>query len=143
MDPKTTYKTKQRDLLLTYLRTVPGEHITASDICLHFKRIGINIGMSTVYRQLERLVDEGTVKKYIIDSNSPACFEYEGSDNEANEVCFHCKCIKCGKVIHLKCSEIQHIQEHLYEEHRFKMSGSRTVFYGLCEDCANKAETND
>lgn len=137
MDQKTKYNTKQRDLILTYLKTVPGEHITAAEICTHFRSIGIQIGMSTVYRQLERLVDEGTVRKFIIDSNSPACFEYEGGDDGEPAACFHCKCVKCGKVIHLKCSEIQYIQEHLFEEHRFKMSESRTVFYGLCENCVS------
>ena len=69
------YKTKQREALLSYLMTVPGEHVTAADVCSHFRERGASIGTATVYRHLESLVDEGLVGKYIIDGASPACFE--------------------------------------------------------------------
>ncbi len=137
MNSRSKYRTKQRECLLRYLETVPGVHITAGDVCDYFKRQGAPIGQSTIYRQLERLVDEGIVKKYIIDGNSPACFEYVDAESHADaEICFHCKCEKCGKLIHLHCEELEDIQVHLYEEHRFRMNPVRTVFYGLCEDCS-------
>ena len=136
MNSRCKYKTKQKEILLTYLRTVPGVHITASDVCEYFKNQGVAISQSTIYRHLESLVDEGVLSKYIIDANTPACFEYIGPDSHGNgEVCFHCKCEKCGKLIHLHCDEMEEIQGHLYKEHRFRLNPMRTVFYGLCEDC--------
>lgn len=136
MPARSKYKTKQKELLLTYLETVPGVHITAGDACAWFKERGTPIGQSTIYRQLESLVDEGLVNKYIIDATSPACFEYVGADSHVHaEVCFHCKCEKCGRLIHLHCDELEEIQAHLLTEHRFKIDPLRTVFYGLCEDC--------
>ena len=136
MPTRSKYKTKQRDLLLKYLESVSGKHITANDVCEYFKEQGDAIGQSTVYRQLERLVDEGIINKYIIDSNSPACFEYIGGDcHDDDEVCFHCKCEKCGRLIHLHCDELSGIGKHLFDEHDFKMDPMRTVFYGLCENC--------
>ena len=137
MDPHIKYKTKQREILLKYLESVSGMHITAGDVCDFFKKQGIPIGQATVYRQLESLVDSGLVNKYNLDSNSSACFEYIGSDCHAGgQVCFHCKCEKCGKLIHLHCDELACISEHLYNEHKFKLDPLRTVFYGLCEECA-------
>ncbi len=137
MNTRSKYKTKQREILLGYLETVPGVHITASDVCEYFKAQGAKIGQSTVYRQLESLVDEGIINKYIIDGNSPACFEYMGADShEEAEVCFHCKCEKCGKLIHLHCDELEDIRVHLEQEHHFKMDPLRTVFYGLCDQCS-------
>ncbi len=122
--------------MISYFETVPGVHVTANDVCEYFKAQGAPIGQSTVYRQLESLVDEGIVNKYIIDGNSPACFEYVGSDDHADsEICFHCKCVKCGRLIHLHCDELEGMQIHLYEEHCFKLNPMRTVFYGLCEQC--------
>ncbi|MCR4657969.1 MAG: transcriptional repressor, partial [Lachnospiraceae bacterium] len=59
MNSRSKYKTKQREILVEYLKSVAGEHITASDVCSYFKERGAAIGQSTVYRQLERLVDEG------------------------------------------------------------------------------------
>ena len=136
MSLRSKYKTKQREILLSYLETIPGVHITASDVCEHFKQQGDPIGQSTVYRQLENLVDEGLVNKYIIDGSSPACFEYVARDShDEAETCFHCKCEKCGKLIHLHCDELDEMLVHLYTEHRFQLNPMRTVFYGLCEQC--------
>lgn len=136
MNTRIKYKTRQKELVLDFLRSKAGEHITASDVCEHFKDCEEGIGQSTVYRQLESLVDDGIINKYIIDANSPACFEYVGHEKHKDgEVCFHCKCEKCGRLIHLKCEELNEIQEHLYDEHSFKMDPRRTVFYGLCDKC--------
>ena len=136
MNSRSKYKTKQREILLDYFKTVPGVHVTASDVCDYFKSHEVPIGKSTVYRNLENLVDEGVITKYIIDANSPACFEYatQGSHKE-EAVCYHCKCEKCGKLIHLHCEELEEIQSHFIREHHFKMDPVRTVFYGLCDSC--------
>ena len=138
MNSRSKYRTKQREILLGYLETVPGVHITAGDVYEYFKSQGAPIGQSTIYRQLESLVDEGIINKYIIDANTPACFEYVGADShEDAEVCFHCKCEKCGKLIHLHCEELEEIQSHLSQEHGFRLDPIRTVFYGLCDGCRN------
>ncbi len=142
LNSRSKYNTKQRGILVEYLKSVAGNHVTATDVCNYFKDQDAAIGQSTVYRQLERLVDEGIVNKYIIDANSPACFEYNGhddhDDHKHGETCFHCKCEKCGSLIHLKCEEISGIGEHLFEEHRFRLDPKRTVFYGVCENCIKK-----
>lgn len=132
----SNYKTKQREIMLSYLESRPGVHITAADVYDHFRAQGVTIGQSTVYRQLEKFVDEGILNKYILESGSSACFEYVGmSVHKKNETCFHCKCEKCGKLIHLKCEELEEIQKHLYSEHKFKLNPLRTVFYGMCNEC--------
>ena len=136
MNQKLKYKTRQHGLLLDYLKTVPGVHITASDVCSYFEENGATISKATIYRQLESLVDEGILNKYVLDPNSPACFEYVDENSHAGpDVCFHCKCEKCGKLIHLHCDELKEIQNQLYNEHRFRMDPIRTVFYGLCDEC--------
>ena len=136
MNSRSKYKTKQREILLGYFETVSGVHVTAGDICEYFKSHNAPIGQSTIYRNLESLVDEGIIKKYSIDGNSPACFEYVEPDSHKDpENCFHCKCEKCGKLIHLHCEELNEMQSHLMTEHHFGLNPVRTVFYGLCEQC--------
>ena len=54
---KAQYQTKQMAELLAFLKSVPGSHITVNDICDHFKKEGITVGMTTVYRHLERMVN--------------------------------------------------------------------------------------
>lgn len=138
MSEKNGYKTKQREELLDYLKEVPKQHITVNDVCDYFKMHNKNIGTTTVYRQLEKMVDEGIVNKYIIDINSPACFEYINREENCHESsCFHCKCEKCGKLIHLHCDDLVEVQNHILDHHGFKIDPLRTVFYGVCEDCSS------
>ena len=135
MAERSKYKTRQSEFLLKYLKSRAGEHVTAGDVCAYFKRQGLPVGQSTVYRRLENLVDEGVIKKYALTGGS-ACFEYVGEDAcEGPDHCFHCKCTGCGRLIHLHCEDLEEIQEHLLEEHGFRIDPMRTVFYGLCEDC--------
>lgn len=75
---KAQYKTKQMTEILTYLKSVQGQHVTVNDILRHFQEQGIAVGTTTVYRQLDKMVKEGIVAKYVVDEKSSACFEYIG-----------------------------------------------------------------
>ena len=135
MSEKSQYKTRQREELLNFLLTTDSDHITVGEVCGHFQRCGSPIGTATVYRHLERMVDEGLVNKYTIDAGSPACFEYIGAESHGGEACFHCKCEKCGRLIHLHCEELQGLSEHVLTHHGFRINPLRTVFYGVCDEC--------
>ena len=136
MSEKAQYRTRQITELENYLCSMEGKHVTVSDICKYFKSQGISIGTTTVYRQLDRMVEQGLVAKYVIDGSSSACFEYTGdSRHECKEQTYHCKCEKCGKLIHLQCSEVENLTQHIKEHHGFKLNPLRTVFYGICSDC--------
>ena len=136
---KAQYKTKQMTELLTYLQSVQGSHVTVSDICDYFAARGIAVGTTTVYRHLEKMVHEGIVVKYVVDGTSSACFEYLGQEEQCHKhICFHCKCEKCGKVIHLECEEMTHLGKHMLDDHGFQWDFTRTVFYGVCQECQEK-----
>ncbi|MCR4601239.1 MAG: transcriptional repressor [Clostridia bacterium] len=136
MNSRGKYKTKQYDELLKYVRSIPGTHFTVGDIHNHMKEQGKSIGATTLYRHLDRMVDEGLVSKFNIDPRTPACYEYTGNeDNTGEEACYHMKCEVCGKLIHLHCEMIPELGEHLFQHHGFKIDPLRTVFYGICEDC--------
>ena len=135
---KTSYKTKQQDLLLSYLQHIQGKHFTAEDVHSHFESKNISIGIATIYRQLEKLVTEGTLQKYFINEHTAACFEYSGNSCNKNESHFHLMCEKCGKLIHLECDELSELSEHLESEHGFSINPYRTVLYGICKNCQNE-----
>ena len=139
MSEKGTYRTKQGDALKEYIKTLPGQHFTVHELCEHCMKSGIKVGQTTVYRQLEKLVSEGSVKKYTIDGTSAACFEYTPNGEQTVSDCFHCKCEKCGKLIHLHCEEVSAIQSHLKEHHGFLLNPTRTVFYGICKTCQKES----
>ena len=96
MGTKAPYQTKQMKQILSYLQTVEGTHVTVADVCCYFKEQGINVGTTTVYRNLEKMVEQGMVAKYNVDGTSSACFEYLGAEEHCHKTsCFHCKCEKC------------------------------------------------
>lgn len=130
------YKTKHKDALLEYMKSLEGQHINVNDIYIEFAKRGTSIGTATIYRQLESLVSEGLVYKFYIDENSSACFAYIGHEGHPEEhECYHCKCEKCGKLIHLHCEDVKSFKNHLNQHHGFLLNAKRTVFYGVCEDC--------
>ena len=134
---KAQYKTKQMTEILTYLKSVQGQHVTVNDIRRHFQEQGISVGTTTVYRQLDKMVKEGIAAKYVVDEKSSACFEYIGGQDEGYH-CYHCKCEKCGKLIHLQCHEVEELSQHMMERHSFELNAMRTVFYGVCSECRKK-----
>ena len=128
------YKTKQKEALLDYLATRRGEHITVAEIRAHFETQGQPIGTTTLYRQVDELVREGVLRKYIVDESSAACFEYTG-EQPTGEPLVHCKCESCGKLLHIRCGQFEEMQRHISADHDFAVDAQRTVLYGLCADC--------
>lgn len=137
MKQTAKYKTRQRDAIEAYLRTIMGRHFTAADVYEHFRHTDNPIGETTVYRQLDKMVNEGLIKKYFIDEMTSACFEYVDPDDEHDEETphYHCKCMKCGRLFHVECEEIHALGDHVYREHHFRIDPVRTIFYGVCGDC--------
>ena len=135
-----SYNTKQSCEILGFLKENAGSHFTSQEISDHFRVKGINIGQATIYRRLDRLTSEGLVNKYIIDEKSSACYEYIGTEHCNTGKCYHMKCEKCSKLIHLSCDEINEFFEHVEKEHGFILDPKRTVFYGICENCQKQSE---
>ncbi|MCR5760910.1 MAG: transcriptional repressor, partial [Sphaerochaetaceae bacterium] len=68
------YSTKQSALILSYIETIKG-HFTANDVYEHFRNTDTPVGSATIYRQLDRFIQQGLVNKYVIDENSSCCYE--------------------------------------------------------------------
>ncbi len=123
------YKTKQRDAILRYMQEHQEHHVTVNQISDSFAGA---IGVTTIYRHLEKLLEQGLIRKYTVDG-AGACFQY-AEDRQCREH-FHLMCEKCGCLIHLECSHLNGLSGHILEEHGFRIDPFRTVFYGLCRDC--------
>lgn len=131
---KTNYKTKQREIILNYIVTHKDKHFTADDLLFYLKQEGYSIGKSTIYRQLEKFISEGNLRKYYLEEGMPACFQYTEDEKTCTEH-FHLKCTACGRLIHVVCSELEGIATHISQHHKFYINQQKTVLYGLCEAC--------
>ena len=137
MNDKHPYNTRRKAELLEYLQSMQGRHVTVNDIRAWFMTQDKPIGTATIYRQLDHMLSQGLVQKYTLDETSAACFEYVGGGH-CHDVCFHCKCVGCGQLIHLHCAELEKVQGHLAMEHGFRLDFPRTILYGLCSACGGE-----
>jgi len=136
---KQGYKTRQKEKILEYLTTHPGRHVTAQEISMHMNQEGNPVGTATIYRQLDQLVSDGTIRKYTIDSRTGACYEYLPGAQECHRH-FHLKCVRCEKLYHVTCEHLCELEQHILEHHGFQIDQSKTVFYGICENCRKQEE---
>ncbi len=131
------YHTKQRDRVLRCLRAQGDRHLTAARVTEILRQSDGAVGPATVYRHLERLVQNGTVRKYVTGQGSPACYQYVGDAPCGNH--FHMRCVSCGRLFHLDCHALCDIADHIRAHHDFEIDPTKTVFYGTCSQCAEKA----
>lgn len=134
MENKKGYKTKQKELIVKCLIENKEKHIKAEEIVFYLKKNGTQVGKTTVYRHLDKLVEEGKVRKYFIEEGKGACYQYSELENECYES-FHMKCTKCGNLIHLSCDYLNEISKHVKNSHNFSIDNYKTVFYGKCGNC--------
>jgi Fur family ferric uptake transcriptional regulator len=128
------YNTQQRKLILDYMASLGDDHVTVHQMLRHFEERDAAVGQTTIYRHLEKLADEGKIRKYILKDGESACYQYINEDKTCRGH-FHLKCEKCGALIHLDCDLLDEIQRHLLAEHDFQINMLKTVFYGKCKKC--------
>jgi Fur family ferric uptake transcriptional regulator len=136
MEPKrpASYNTQQRKLILDYMASLGGGHVTVNQMVRHFENEEAAIGQTTIYRHLEKLANDGKIRKYILSGGKSACYQYiEGGKKCRGH--FHLKCEQCGDLIHLDCGLLDKIQRHLFKKHDFQINMLKTVFYGTCKKC--------
>ena len=105
MPRSTRYTTRQRAAVLACLpKERTGQYLGVQDVADAVKKLGVSVGLTTIYRNLDTLVEEGAVRKFVVDKNSAAVYEYL-DDPHTEE--FHVKCRACGTLFHLRCSEIE------------------------------------
>ena len=77
-----TYMTRQQRAVLEGVKASPEGCATAAELTEQLHREGQTIGLTTVYRQLERLAQQGSVHKVVTDQG--AYYQYCTAHEEGN-----------------------------------------------------------
>lgn len=131
---RTEYRTKQKETIMEFLQRNGDAHVTIDQVVGYLREQGASVGRTTVYRYLEKLTEQGTLRKYFIEEGMGACYQYVADPSNCCQH-FHLKCTSCGKLFHVECGELDALGGHLLEHHGFLVDHTKTVFYGLCEAC--------
>ena len=129
-----TYMTRQQKAVLDSIAQQKNGCATAAELTELLHAQGQSVGMTTVYRQLERLTQQGRVHKIVTDEGTH--YQY----CQAHGDCFMLKCEKCGTIRHMDCSHLGELYAHILQEHHFTINPRRTLFYGLCDQCAQEEQ---
>ncbi len=127
------YKTRQGEALLKFFEKNGDRHFTAAEIESALASCGEKLGKATVYRRLDRLVEEGLVRRFIGEDEKSACYQYAGGDGCKNH--FHLKCLSCGALFHVECDYLDEMQAHVLEHHGFSVDAAKITLCGVCEKC--------
>lgn len=140
MRERKGYQTRQKQLILAFLQDKQNDHVNAEQILTRLREIGESIGLTTVYRNLDKLVQDGVIIKYVALDGTSASYQYIG-ETAAHKDHYHLVCLQCGQLVHLNCNVIDEFAAHIQNDHHFQLDSMKTVFYGYCENCCDCAKT--
>ena len=106
----------------------------AADVFSALKADGGMLNLTTVYRNLEKLEQEKQIKKYVAEKGKKAIYQYADPHRQCDQH-LHLKCTNCGAVMHLECSFMNEIEQHILKHHRFELNCRSSILYGLCQEC--------
>ncbi len=131
-----TYITRQQKAVLACIAAHREQSVTAAALVDELRGLGEQVGLATVYRQLEKLERQGHVHKVLTEEGA----YYQYCPHEEREDCFLLKCERCGRIVHVDCAHLAPLYRHLEQEHHFAINPRRTMFYGRCAACGEAEE---
>ena len=127
------YSTRQKRELVRFLQERKLQHFSVDDVVFEMQDRGERIGRTTVYRFLEQLTEQGSVRKY---QNVQGVTQYQHvEDSAACDGHFHMMCRRCGNLLHVDCELMGMMSAHLMEEHGFQLDPRETILVGVCQRC--------
>ena len=128
-----SYNTKQKDKILEIIQKQE-KQFTVKDI---YNDLNKEIGLTTIYRLIDNLVDTKRLNKYIGKDNITY---YEYLEKCENNNHFFLKCDKCGRLIHIDCDCIIELYNHILKKHNYIPNKENIIINGICNNCINKGE---
>ena len=120
------YNSKIRELIKEIVLST-FTHPTAEDVYFMLSDKGIKTSVSTVYRNLHQLSEEGIIKE-IVMPNGKTHFDGKMINHH------HAICVKCGKIIDIE-SNLDKIDEATYDVTGMKVIDKTIIIRGICTDC--------
>ena len=129
--------TNQRLLVLQVLAEHGDEHMTAEDIFELVKEDYPEIGLATIYRTVQLLLDMQLVDRIMLDDG---CVRYEIGDfldeQEGHRLHHHhLICTECGSVSAFRDDLLEDLEAYIEKETGFQVTDHELKFYGVCKKC--------
>ena len=136
----SSYHTEQKKLLIKYLSDHKDNSQTIDEItrgiALAYDDRSSVPGKSTVYRLINKLLEDGKVRKFSKEGTRQAAYQLvEGARCSAH---LHLKCTECGRLFHMKECLSEELISKISNDLEFSVNKADTVLYGRCRACNQK-----
>jgi len=122
------------------------KHLSAEDVYFKVHKIYPNVGLTTIYRTLEILVQMGLVFRFDFGDGRARYELLEGPKSEHHHhlICTACKrIIEYTDFINEEMEFLERAEKGLSKKYNFNIKNHIIQFYGLCDKCKNKKEVRN
>jgi len=124
---KARRNTRQRQMILDALKQ-DLSHPTAMEVFEAVRKRLPNISLGTVYRNLERLVEDKLVRK--LDSDRVGA-RYDAEIHPHT----HIHCLSCHRVDNIDTADKDLVDARAVNIEGYEVTGFRVEFFGICPQC--------
>jgi Fur family ferric uptake transcriptional regulator len=122
--------TRQAQALAAALDRLPG-FCSAQEIHAELRRKGEHVGLTTVYRHLQALSEQGSIDA-IRDANGETLYRQCGTSVHHH----HLTCRTCGRSVEVEGRAVEQWAERVAAEAGFTDVDHTVELFGRCPDCA-------
>ncbi len=129
---QNNYKlTPQRNDILKVLIENKETHFSADRLYKEVQKINPDIGLATIYRNLEIFSELNIVHKLEFESDYKH-YELVDMDKEHHH---HLICLNCNKILEFSDEDLEKFEKRLEKEYSFLTIDHHIKFYGYCNEC--------
>lgn len=129
--------TPQREATVRVLLENEQDHLSAEDVFLLVKEKAPDIGLATVYRTLELLLELKIVDKI---NFGDGVFRYDLRKDGDIHFHHHLVCMHCGAVHEIEEDLLFDVEKVIEGDYGFKIKDHRLTFHGICSKCQEQEE---
>ncbi len=132
------YQTAQKKKLREFMTLHSERAFSVEELCCEMEKVYKKEdipGKSTVYRLIQQMESEGTVKRMLKEHSRRFAYQIAGGEHCASHI--HMKCMDCGRILHMGDDETLKIMAEVLERNNFSVDEKETVLVGRCGDCKN------
>ena len=130
--------TNQRLVVLETLETSSNQHLTAEQIFDLVKADNPEIGLATVYRTIQVLLELHLIDRVNFDDGSERYEIVRMGTKGARHHHHHLICINCGKVFEFEEDMMEGLETEIEKKTGFQVIDHEVKLYGYCKECGGK-----
>jgi len=131
--------TNQRRAIVKVLLEKQKDHLSAEEVYHFARKITPEIGLATVYRTMDLLVDLQVVDRISFKEAGMVLYDLRG--DRGQHFHSHLICDRCGDVLEVEEDIMADIEPMIEEKFAFKIFDHQLTIHGLCQDCLKRGES--